>query len=926
MPFSGGLTKAALGLIALGFTPQPRAQNEAPTRSASAPDLFRTWASATSEVPREACARRLESEVSWTPKALSDFETRCKDAGWRGDVLWLRVASMQRVASDEDWLAGLSHVVVPVRATAARLLMDATRRLPPAHAADVSPALVAAVRGALLDEDQNVRSAVVDLSLDLGILRPGDVDRMLVANDDRELARRAIRSAPRTFSALVDRWLTKRDGALTWILEDLEGAWIAPSTRDLVIGIAKDESIDEAIRLRACVLCDVHEWPEDIDALLLRGLAASSEVAEQLLSFLEPEVAARLVGSILESDDTNLAVRGVRALERADEATLLTTLDRVNRLVPEARAQALRILEARIPGPGTERAVREIENAVDIEVKIDWLAAFGKRIASSHEGRMVLLRTLEASVAADRPDFAKLAFLTLITEGSSAKRLLDFVRRHPVHLQVFSQSRLEVPQEFWIDMLRTESESADTCYVAIRALSQYAQTPEIAAALRRVVSNDPKRSVRAAALRAYLSVPNPLELESTLSVVVRSSIAELDDVLVESLETNKRDYVPSALDMLADTRLAERLQVARAIHGHDEDARRLFSRFESLDGAKLRRLRSAFARVLTERDLDHLFDVLSRPSDADPFKLSEVFEWFALRAGDLRGEGAASLDSRLREFVRHESDPELITAARALLVRRGHIDVLEACLDRWVTKGSEDDEGLLLELLGALPSEAGQRGALLAFRICAAPVERGLSELLEQERDTSLVAGRIETIYPAIPPVVAWMTGQPRPVLERAYEDYLADPTRRDLWKRFPVEAKVRLLQVAARGRVALGKLETIVTEARETARAGTVCATILGLFEARIAAEAGEWERALRAFEPALRDLESLQLTERNFEVVVRDTLPTSMASPRAAIRAFGLALRSRCIQDAGAASALRECATLALRGDVAFANRILR
>ncbi|MCA8969036.1 MAG: hypothetical protein KDC95_04610 [Planctomycetes bacterium] len=924
MRFSTGLTRAVIALLALGITPGPRAQNEAPPR-ASASDLFRTWASATDELPREACARRLESEVSWTPKALSDFEVRCKGAGWRGEVLWLRVASMQGAVDDADWLAGLSHVVAPVRAIAARLLMDTVRRRASDPARDVSPPLVAAVRGALLDEDHDVRSAAIDLSLDLGILRPKDLDRMLAANDDRDLARRAVRSAPRTFSTLADRWLTERDDALPWILEDLEGAWIAPSTRDLVIGIAKDESIDDALRLRACVLCDVRGWPKDIDALLLRGLAANSEIAEQLLSFLEPAVAARIVGSIIESDDTNLAVRGVRALERADEATLLSTLDRVNRLVPEARAHALRILEARIPGPGTERAIREIENAVDIEVKIDWLAAFGKRIASSHEGRMVLLRTLEASVEADRPDFAKLAFLTLITEGSSAKRLVAFVRRHPVHLRVFSQSRLDVPQAFWIDMLRAESESAETSYVAIRALSQYAQTPEIAAALRRVLSNDPKRSVRAAALRAYLSVPKPLDLESTLSIVVRSSIAELDDVLVESLETNKRDYVPAALDLLATTRFAARLQVAHAIHGDDEAARRLLARFESLDGAKLRRLRSAFARVLNERDFDHLFGVLARTSDGDPFKLSEVFEWFALRSREFGGEGPACLDARLREFVRHESDPELITAARALLVRRGHLDVLEACLDRWVLQGNEDDEGLLLELLGALPNDAGRRGALLAFRICAAPVQRGLSDLLEQERETSLIAGRIETIYPAIPPIVAWMTGQPRAVLERAFDECLADPARHDLWKRFPVEAKARLLQVAARGRVALGKLATIVAEARETARAGTVCATILGMFEARIAAEAGEWERALRAFEPALRDLESLQLTERNFEVVVRDTLPTSVASPRAAIRAFGLALRSRCTKDEDAAAALRDTARLTLRGDVAFANRIL-
>ena len=826
---------------------------------------------------REVAARYFaalpESPAAWMRPWLDS-----KD--WRRRQLALRVLGERGELSADELRRGLTSTDWMGRLAAARAASWASRD----H--DLRGDLIACFDDRF---DDVARAALASLErraeLDDATLR-----RALEVRSLRAAASRLIAARPRRKLALLD------DSALAGQLDLLVGARFADDERARLRRLASQHP-SLVVRCRAMLCLPRAKWPTEWLSTLFDAWAGSSRVAglaDRLAGLLSAEDCARLLPDVFGDDQPRRArarlEHGSRAgrdagralLARIDDCDIELLDDALRTLIrlraPGLLAHARNVLDLRAESFKAKRAGGEAGASADDEARLAaWVRQLGTRLARDPGAHA----SLHALLAAPRA-LAEASYRSLLDARHFAAPMLEFARSDLRYLGKLLQSPADVPLAFWLGLLRHEDE--EFRWIAAKGLASRAHQPKVHRALLTSLYKEAQQKPRGALLASLLSGISAEAVGGVVSWVLERNDKMLERRLIEFGESSKAAWVDAALDRLARSRLAGEVRVVRASRGHRASAREILARADRLPSAHLRRARKGIASSLVVDDVPRLTALLAEGARGDEFASEvlreEILAWLRARP-DLPATDA------LLALWKKSKDDALRELCVAALVERGRIEFLQEALARWRSKTSQDDGGMLLELIGALPERLESAHVDFAVAMLVAPMTRDAVasvrfELLQARRGELRIAAE----YPLLRPTIAILARVDPGRFKKALTSALRNAELRVAWTCASKEYLLQALRSSVRARAEV-VLEPLIEWAARLGVRGHSADAGLAWFEARAHVRGGRYAAAALRGREALTALMIQGVPARRLESLVRDLEPESSGPPLAVLRA---------------------------------------
>jgi hypothetical protein len=408
------------------------------------------------------------------------------------------------------------------------------------------------------------------------------------------------------------------------------------------------------------------------------------------------------------------------------------------------------------------------------ELRRLWLRGLGGLLVKDSRGRALLGDLLKGKDPERALAYRLFCVEGVFVPGLPAAGLLLAGGERSGPLLSLLRFQDQVPLSFWRPLLSAESPKLR--WVAFQGIRGRKWPKDFAQELLSFFREEKDRSAKKALLTTLLLVrtwDGPPKPSLVAEEVLREGKAYLDHKFLDVLEESKRPWATPLLRSLLDSRLGPGAWVSLAVRGESDALRRVFVDPGAFSVAELRRVRKRMAKLLRERDLPLLAPLLL--GDVSDFAKLEIVLWLRSR------KDLPALELLERAFARAE-EPELREQLAGALVERGRSDLLGRTVEGWIKKKGEEDEGLLLEMLAALPQPIPKEALLALVRILVAPAARDPLQAVLLERRGSFFLGRVRASMPLVLPTLRALRSVEPEDFKNALLVNLRDPAKSPAW------------------------------------------------------------------------------------------------------------------------------------------------
>jgi len=860
---------------------------------------------------REAAARYFVAVPESPGVALRNF---ARGGGWRYRVALLRVLGERKELGPQEILAGLKDPVWVVRRQALRAgaLMDGALR---------EHAVLAQMRRLLQDKFVAVgREAAKALG---AVGEFGDAELAWACHLPRflEVGRRIFLAWPARFSeAGFGACLQAKEGRAAFLLK-LPGRLGAEGRARLFEEQKEWEDPGERCLAYRCLegkrLQDPH-----LVTLVLQALKdpAGREAGRLLGHVLPQKLKGRFLLGLLQEKDAGVFEARLEIGEgarREDKALLRESL---LEFPAKRRARVLRFLVEGKVGGLLSMALKKLGGAeVNSDLPVLFLRGLGTRLVRDPKGR----RLLEGMLRGKDPE-RSLAFRLFCVEGVFVPELpltalaLAGGRRSSPLLSLL-RFREKIPLSFWRSLFKAKSPKLR--WVAYQGIRGRDWPKDLAESLLPLLQNESDRSAKKALLTTLLSrrraitPPRPPQIAR---YVLNARKAFLDRKLLEVLEETQRPWATALLRSLLKTRLAPKAWVSLAVRGEKDALRRVLIHPSAFSAGELRRLRTPMAKLLREEDVP-LLSALLLGDQADFAKL-EIVLWLRMRP-----------DLPVRELLERAyekaKDFELREQLAGALVARGRVDLLGKAVERWISKKGDEDEGLLLEMLDALPRPLPKVTLLALARILAAPAARDPLQAVLLERRDSFFQRRVRASMPMVLPTLRALRFAKPEDFRSALIANLRDPVKSPAWFCVTKDYLAHLLLLAQEWPGTARSLDPLFAWADRLGPRPSPIDGVLGLLRAMSELRSGRTLEASKTFDEGLSALHLVAPDERSLQDLASLLMGVGQDSGIKALHFRDLWLQAlRFRRDPERLAEILVSAEIAARGNLRFEQQISR
>ncbi len=860
---------------------------------------------------REAAARYLVAVPESPAVALRNF---VRGGGWRRRVALLRVLGERGELRTEELLSGFKDPVWVVRLQALRAaaLMDGVV---------LDGAVLRRMRALLEDKFVAVGREAARALVELGDFGDEDLVWACGRRDFLDLGRRMFLAWPLRFSEKGLRaclgvgegrteFLLKLPGRLgargRGLLYELQKGWGDAGERCLAFGCLERARLEEP----------------GLVALVLEALRdPGGREAGTLLGHVLPQAAKGrfLVGLEREEDEGVFEARlqigeGARVEDKA------RLRDRLLAFAAERRGRVLQFLvDGKVGGllPMALGALADAGTAP--EVRRLWLRGLGAELLRERRGRGLM-----AGLLRGRDPERALAYRLFCVEGVFVPELPETGLalaggRRSAPLLSLLRFQARVPLAFWRSLLGAKSPKLR--WVAYQGIRGRPWPKELAESLLPLFRAEKDRSAKKALLTTLLSVrsakgPPPPAL------VAREVLAEgtpyLGRKLLRVLEESGRPWATPLLRSLRETRLGPGAWVSLAVRGDGEALRRVLVDPGAYGAGELLRVRKQMAKLLREADLPLLAPLLL--GDQPDFAKLEMVLWLRARP-DLPARALLE-----RAFAKAQ-EPELREQLAGALVERGRWDLLGKKVEAWIAKQGEEDEGLLLEMLEALPQPVPRQALPALARILAAPAARDPLQAVLLERRESFFQSRVRASMPLLMPTLRALRSANPVDFKNALILNLRDPRRSPAWFCVTKDYLAHLLLMAQEWPGTARALEPLFAWADRLGPRPSPIDGVLGLLRAGAELRAHRVVEASKTYDRGLASLHLVAPDERSLQDLASLLTGVGQDSGIKALHFRGLLLQAlRFRGDRERLADILVSAEIAARGDLRSEAKLQR
>ncbi|HHI80566.1 MAG TPA: hypothetical protein ENK02_11355 [Planctomycetes bacterium] len=798
---------------------------------------------------REAAARYLVAVPESPALALRNFARR---GGWRRRVALLRVLGERGELRPEEVLSGLGDEVWVVRLQALRAaaLMDGALR---------DAAVLGRIRALLRDEFVAVGREAARALGALGVLGDPQLVWLCGRRGFGELGRRLFLAWPERFGARGFRGcLRAKEGRAEFLLR-LPGR-IGAGHRRLLYEEQKAWARAGERCLAYRCLGDARLREPGLVALVKRALRepGGREAGTLLGHVLPAEAKGRFLQGLEREEDEGVFEACLQMGEGAPAEAKAGLRDRLLAFEPERRERVLAFLVgAGVPGL-LEMGLRALADpGADAGLRRLWLRGLGGALIRDARGRK-LLAALLGTGGAER----ELAFHLFCIEGifdpalpKTALALSGGRRSAP--LLALLRFRDKVPLPFWLTLLQAPHPKIR--WVAYQGIRGRDWPRALGARLLRLFSTEVDRSAQKALLTTLLSLRGDGELlRRVVAAVLAARKAYLDHKLLELLEESHRPWAAGLLRSLLASRLGPKAWVSLAVRGEPEALRRILVDPGAYGAGELRRVRKGMIGILREEDLPLLAPLLL--GDTPDFAKLEIVLW-------LRGRKDLPARPLLESLLPKAEEPELREQVAGALVERGRWDLLGRTVEDWIRKKGEEDEGMILEMLDALPQPIPAKALPALARILAAPAARDPLRAVLLERRGSFFQGRVRASMPLVLPTLRAMRSADPEAFRAALIRNLRDPKKSPAWFCVTKDYLAHILLLAQEWEGTARACEPLFAWAERLGPRPAPIDGVLSLLRAGAELRAGRVVEASRSFDQGLASLHLVAPDERSLQ-----------------------------------------------------------
>jgi hypothetical protein len=794
-----------------------------------------------------------------------------------------------------------------------------------------------ALHRCLEDEFVAVRREALHALARRGQLRSDELRALIAQPSLRGTAARVWLAEPGRYPAELLAELLRHPVSRGVVLERGMG-WIPEHLRAPVRALAHGEENPPLARAWALLHLPIADWPERPERLALAGMRSEGEgsgTGMRLGGLLPQEAKLRLLDDVFSAEESECFDRLVLAYP-VPAASLRPILERHAELPDESLALFLRFVrrvDQRLLADFASKNLAKVERE---ERLFAWVTELAPLLLEHRELAPVFERILRGEQGGE--GIASLAYRACISARVAREAAIAWASASRERLQRHGRLLLLLPDPAPAELflryaadeeprLRSFAASGLRRYVG-DGLAEDVQDgdkstrSQVKAAVRAGFAGESSEIVRSAWLYALLAFVEPDELER----IVTQLVAQKDRLVRLSLrkwfETSKRAFVDAFLRERTIPGWEREALLLRGTRGDEVAGRLLWEQLDQLDEAELLRARKAVQKTLRPEDRALFAERLlgAGESRALPHVRDELITLLRQR----RDLPWAEL---LREAFGREKDQIVREQLAAALAERDEFEALEAHIARWIDSRTPDDEGLLLEVMGALDGAPGPEELRFLVRVLVAPIARDPVATVRRELERLRSYRRVEAQFPLLRPAVLGLARADAEQVAEALRREFLSPERVLEWAQASKGYLLLALNERRGAAVDLSALAPLVEWALRLGPRPHRADGELLLLESELARREGRFGQAAMSWRSGMRELLQEGLPTRELERISRDLV----GAPElgwAALHAHGAwlaAIAALAGGDAAQAQAEIERAQLAARGDGRLRARMM-